>query len=162
MMHEKKEVSMELLADIGQAFQPLTTTLSTLVSLKNKAAERGASEFAVELNDAIIEMQAKVIEAQNVALQVQTQSLRFVARISELEAEVSNPTWKDRYYLYRVDPRGDAVYRLRAEHEPEEVMHEICTACCDIRRAKAILIHWTGGTIGVLIMPSRVRDRPRV
>ena len=144
----RERVAMETLRDLAQVLQPFATTVTALVSLKDKASGEGASsEFTVELNDVIIDMQAKVMDAQNVALQVQAQSMGFMARISEVEAEVTNPTWKARYHLHRLHPQGDAIYKLRDEHEAEEAMHEICTVCCDVQRAKAILTHWGSGQL---------------
>ena len=117
-----------------------------LVSLGREAKSKGLeAAHAERLNNAIIDMQAAVLEAQSDAITSQQAHSRQNARIAEIEQAVSNfqdwETEKARYALVNTGTGnydGVFVYLLRSESAQGEPPHYICPRCFE-QRIKSIL-----------------------
>ena len=158
---------MELLSDLTQSFQALSNIVQALRSLKDKAKPQAVSnEFTIELNQAIIEMQSIVMDAQQEALAAQTREKHLVSRITELEQKVMrSEDWdkgKTRYVLANVAGarRGTSIaYKLCDElKEDGEPTHYICQNCYD-NCVRSILQPVTGFGLQCLECAKRGRQK---
>ena len=106
-------------------------------SLLEKAPEQGASEeFTRQLNDATIQMQQAIIDAQDVALASQEAEAKLRSRLQELERQTARserwPQEISRYKLVDLGGYRGMVYALRDEYVSEdEHMHYLCTKCAE-------------------------------
>ena len=134
----------EELGELTQKIQALSGVVRAFSALKDRAKPEGASEkFTLELNQAIIDMQSIVINAQDAALTAQTREASLTSRIAELEQEVVGfKDWDEvagRYVLSNVDGGEAIAYRLPEEmKKANEPMHYICASCYE-SHVKSIL-----------------------
>ena len=116
----------------------------TLVSLGREAKSKGLDETHAErLNNAIIDMQAAVLDAQSDALAAQQVQSSQTSRIAELEQTIA--TFEDweaeeaRYKLVNAASLGGVfIHMLREESAQGEPLHYICPRCLT-HKVKSIL-----------------------
>ncbi len=127
---------MEMLGDLPQSLQAITSIVEKFSALVGRAKQDGASEeFTRDLNGAIIEMQGTIIAAQAVALEAQAEQGRLASRIAQLEeATVRSRVWEEEKALYVLASTFDwgtpIAYQLRDEARRDgEPEHFICPNC---------------------------------
>ena len=105
---------MEMLGDLPQSLQAITSIVEKFSALVGRAKQDGASEeFTRDLNGAIIEMQGTIIAAQAVALEAQAEQGRLASRIAQLEeATVRSRVWEEEKALYVLASTFDWGRRL--------------------------------------------------
>jgi len=83
----------------------------------------------------VVELNAKIIEAQNGIFSAQEERSTLVERMRKLEKKIADmETWnaeKQRYSLMRVDPTGVFAYALKPEASGGEEPHLLCANCYD-------------------------------
>ena len=134
-----------------EEFETLTQSLSAIrqvvplfLSLSKKAPNEGASqEFTLQLNDAVIDMQAAIINSQELVLAAQVREEALNARVKELEeSNARREQWVTEKSRYRLEKRAEQigfVYSLRDEFvNDESPQHDICANCYEEGR-KSIL-----------------------
>ena len=138
---------MDNLGDLSQSIHAITSAVQTVFTLGHRAKGQGASdEFTSELNSAIIEMQATVMDALRVAIEAQVTEGHLNSRIVSLEQELARINhWseeKTRFKLVDMRHRFTA-YTLREDSMQEgEPMQYLCANCFE-NRVKTIL-RYTG------------------
>ena len=126
---------MEDLDQINTGLSTIRQIVPLFRSLLEKAPTEGASEeFTRQLNDAVINMQQAVIDAQEMVLAGQATEAKLRFRVQELERQVKGAEkWVKEASRYKlVDLRGNKgmAYALREELSTEdEPMHYLCTSC---------------------------------
>lgn len=96
---------------------------------------------AVMLNDAAIALQQKIIDAQTTILSAQEEHSKLLARISELEGQLSEKRkWDEEAARYELRDYGGGTYayHLRAELAAGEPDHRLCPTCFS-RGTKSVL-----------------------
>ena len=128
---------MEELDTVNSGLSTIRHIIPIFRSLLEKAPQEGASEeFTRQLNNAIIQMQQAVIDAQDMVLASQATETRLRSHIQDLEKHAARtqewPKVISRYQL--VDLRGNngMTFALREEFiGVEEPMHYLCTNCSE-------------------------------
>ena len=106
-------------------------------SLLERAPQQGASEeFTRQLNDAVIQMQQAVIDAQEMVLAGQVAEAKLRSRLEDVEQQIARAeTWSQelsRYKLVDLGKNRGMAYALREEFPGEdEPMHYLCTNCSE-------------------------------
>ena len=136
---------------INSGLSTMSQIIPLFRSLLERAPQQGASEeFTRQLNDAVIEMQQAVIDAQELALTSQAAESKLRSRLQDLEQQIARTEmWaKDlsRYKLVDLGGNKGMAYALRKEFISEnEAMHYLCTNCSE-DRIKSML-QYTGMNI---------------
>ena len=141
-----------------EEFDAINTGLSTIRqivpmfrSLLEKAPQEGASkEFTRQLNEAVINMQQAVIDAQEMVLAGQATEAKLRSRLQDLEQQTERAErWAEeisRYKLVKLPRNGGMAYALCEEFLSEDQpMHYLCTNCSE-DSIKSIL-QYTGMSI---------------
>ncbi len=106
-------------------------------SLLEKAPQQGASEeFTRQLNDAIIQMQQAVIDAQEMVLAGQAEEAKLRSRLQNLEQQAErSEKWSSEMMRYKLVNLGEyrgMAYTLREEFKREdEPIYYLCTNCTE-------------------------------
>lgn len=128
---------MEESDTINSGLSTIRQIIPLFRSLLERAPQQGASEeFTRQLNDAIIQMQQAVIDAQEMALASQAAEAKLRSRLQDLEQRTARiEGWsKDisRYRLVDLGGNRGMAYALREEFLSEDKpMHYLCTNCTE-------------------------------
>ncbi len=128
---------------IDSITNPLKTageTAQKLMSLRDTA----------KFGDAVIELQAQIMAAQQGALAAHQREATMAEEIRDLKSRmVELEAWdaeKQRYQLTELPP-GVFVYRLKPDMQGSEPMHSICEKC--YQNGKKSILHSRGKWSGV-------------
>ena len=138
----------------------ITETMSAIGGIKtaiDMAKGINALKSEAEINQAIIDIQRTLLEAQGAAFS----DKQTIANLSEekkaLETQLRNigdwDTEKQRYVLTRSE-MGAFTYDLRPEFSSEEVAHRICATC--FGNGKKSILHVTANHGGGEIVECKV------
>ena len=141
-----------------EEFDALKTGLTTirqivpmLRSLLEKAPQEGASkEFTRQLNEAVINMQQAVIDAQEMVLAGQATEAKLRSRLQDLEQQTARakngPEEISHYRLVTLPRNGGMAFALREELSNED---NPCITCVRIVRKTALkaFLQYTGMSI---------------
>ena len=128
---------MEEIDAINTGLSTIRQIVPLFRSLLEKAPQEGASkEFTRQLNEAVINMQQAVIDAQEMVLAGQVTETRLRSRLQELEQQNAGAEkWAEeisRYKLVNLGRNRGMAYALReeflSEDQPE---HYLCTNCSE-------------------------------
>ena len=128
---------MEELGDISAGLTTFKQVIPLFRTLIKKAPQQGASEeFTRQLNDAVIEMQQAVIDAQVMVLASHAEEAKLRSRLQELERQTTSAEiWSKEISRYKLTDLGvikGIVYALREEYLIEnELMHYLCVNCAE-------------------------------
>lgn len=124
-------MDMSLIIGAFESTKSIYNGVQVMLELKEAAAVRAKAA----------ELLALVTDTQGKLFSVQTDYAAAASRIRELEAQVvALENWekeKQRYALHNLGP-GTFVYRLKADSQGEEPIHDLCP-CCYEQGVKSIL-----------------------
>jgi hypothetical protein len=122
------------MAEAGAVFGSLKATLDIAKCIHSLKSE-------TDINQAVIEIQRMLLEAQQAALADQQERASLVGKIAELERKIDlHNAWeneKDRYRLAEFS-EGRHAYVLKEGREDGEPKHKLCAKCYNEGR-KSIL-----------------------
>jgi hypothetical protein len=134
-----------MLAEAGAAFSSIKIAMDMAKGL-------GALKSEADVNQAVIDIQRVLLEAQSGALEDKQRIAELSDRLAQLQrAGQSAELWnleKQRYVLTK-SPLGAFTYDLRPEMANGEVLHRLCATCVEAGR-KSILhtsVKHSGGEI---------------
>lgn len=119
----------------------LMGALGSLKSANDIAKGMLTIRDAAMLNDAAITLQQKIIDAQSTILSAQEERSNLLARIRELEGQLSEKRkWDEETSRYELRDYGSGTYayHLRAELAAGEPDHRLCPTCFS-RGTKSVL-----------------------
>ena len=128
---------MEELGDINTGLSTIRQIIPLFRSLLERAPQEGASEeFTRQLNEAVINMQQAVIDAQEMVLTGQATEAKLRSRLQGLEQQAERAEmWSkeiSRYKLVDLGGNKGMAYALREEFSADdEPMHYLCTNCSE-------------------------------
>ena len=128
---------MEELGDISAGLTTIKQVIPLFRTLIKKAPQQGASEeFTRQLNDAVIEMQQAVIDAQVMVLASHAEEAKLRSRLQDLEQQAARAKIRlnemSRYRLVDLGGAKGMAYALRVEFVgDDEPMHYLCTNCME-------------------------------
>ena len=128
---------MEEIDAINTGLSTIRQIVPLFRSLLEKAPQEGASEdFTRQLNEAVINMQQAVIDAQEMVLASQATETRLRSRLQELEQHNAGAEkWAQeisRYELVNLGQNRVMAYALRKEFMSEDqAEHYLCTNCSE-------------------------------
>jgi hypothetical protein len=114
-----------------------------------------------EINQAVIDIQRALLEAQAGAFEDRQTIAKLTDQISELQKQLkTNADWeaeKARYVLTK-SPKGAYTYNLRADLESEIAPHKLCSNCFD-QGQKSVLQTIASGNGGEVVDCPRCKSR---
>ena len=142
---------MEEIDAVNTGLSTIRQIVPLFRSLLEKAPQEGASEeFTRQLNEAIINMQQAVIDAQEMVLVGQATETRLRSRLRELEQQNARAEkWAEemsRYKLVNLGRNRGMAYALRQEFMSEDQPEYYLCANCSEDGIKSIL-QYTGMSI---------------
>lgn len=113
------------MVEAGAALGSIKSAMDMLKGIRSLKSE-------TEVNQAIIDIQRILLDAQTAAIEDKQRQLGLLARVSELEARVANISkWDEERARYKLTEfsEGRYAYVLKEEASREEPSHKLCTTC---------------------------------
>lgn len=118
-----------------------SATLGSIKSVLELAKGMQSLKTTTEINQAIIDIQRALLEAQSSAFDDKEMISTLRHRIRELENDAQNRAeWqreRDRYVL-TASQLGAYTYDLKPEHTDKETFHRLCATCFE-EKVKSVL-----------------------
>lgn len=110
----------------------ISAALASLNTIREIAQNASSARDQANINEAVTDIQARLIEAQNGVIESQAEQTRLAARVEELEQECMRlEDWSREAESYRLHEiaRGIFAYIHQNSEQPMESAHKLCSNC---------------------------------